>query len=84
MSRGQGVRRFHRWASMAFTLAVVANFAAMALREGSPPPWVTYAPLPPLGLLLLTGLYLLAQPGLQRFGAWWSSSAGARPAPPPV
>ena len=27
-----------------------------------PPPWVTYSPLFPLALLLLTGLYLFVQP----------------------
>ena len=29
---------------------------------GTPPPWVTYAPLLPLALLLFTGLYLFAPP----------------------
>ncbi|MFM0662295.1 hypothetical protein [Paraburkholderia sediminicola] len=55
-------RRFHRWVSIAFTLTVIANFVAMALRSGPPPPWITYAPLLPLALLLLTGLYLFALP----------------------
>lgn len=27
-----------------------------------PPPWVTYSPLLPLALLLVTGLYLFALP----------------------
>ena len=39
------VRQIHRWLSMAFTVAVVANFVAMAL--GEPPAWVVYSPLPP-------------------------------------
>lgn len=66
MSRG-GIwsRRLHRWVSIAFTLTVVANFAAMA--QGTPPAWVTYAPLAPLALLLITGLYLFAQPYLARW-----------------
>lgn len=55
MSAGAGIRRFHRWVSMAFTLAVIANFVVRAQRGGNPPDWVTYAPLPPLALLLLTG-----------------------------
>lgn len=67
---GIGLRRLHRWVSIAFTLAVVANFAAMA--QGAPPAWVTYAPLPPLALLLITGLYLFAQPYLAR----WRGRAG--------
>jgi catechol 2,3-dioxygenase-like lactoylglutathione lyase family enzyme len=30
--------------------------------DGMPPPWVTYSPLLPLALLLLTGLYLFVLP----------------------
>lgn len=66
---GPWLRRTHRWVSMVFTLTVVANFVAMAL--GVPPAWVTYAPLAPLALLLLTGLYLFVQPCLAR---WRTSS----------
>jgi len=58
------IRQFHRWVSMAFTLTVIANFAAMT--RGTPPAWVTYSPLLPLALLLLTGLYLFALPYLER------------------
>jgi hypothetical protein len=52
--------------SIAFTLAVAANFAAMARGGGTVPPWITYAPLLPLAVLLLTGLCLFAQPYLVR------------------
>ena len=61
------VRRFHRWVSMLFTLTVVANFAAMT--RGQPPAWITYAPLLPLALLLLTGLWLFALPYAARWRA---------------
>lgn len=54
------VRQGHRWLSMAFTAAVITNIVAMSL--GEPPAWVVYSPLPPLFLLLLTGLYMLALP----------------------
>jgi hypothetical protein len=54
------IRRSHRWLSIAFTLTVLANFIAMT--HGQPPAWVTYSPLPPLAVLLLTGLYLFALP----------------------
>jgi len=54
------IRQTHRWISIAFTLAVIANFVAMAL--GQPTNWITYSPLPPLALLLFTGLYLFALP----------------------
>ncbi|WP_296225860.1 hypothetical protein [Ralstonia sp. UBA689] len=60
------IRQFHRWVSMAFTLTAVTNFAAMA--RGTPPAWITYAPLLPLALLLITGLYLFALPYLNRRG----------------
>jgi len=62
MSAGAGIRRFHRWVSVAFTLTVVANFVARAGEHAAPPPWITYAPLLPLACLLLTGLYLFALP----------------------
>jgi hypothetical protein len=54
------IRQTHRWVSMAFTLAVVANFIAMA--RGEPPAWVVYSPLLPLFLLLFTGLYMFVLP----------------------
>ena len=52
--------------SIAFTITVIANFAALAQGNGMPPPWVTYAPLLPLALLLFTGLYLFALPYISR------------------
>ncbi len=60
MSWSHGIRQFHRWVSIAFTLTVVANFVALAL--GKPPAWVTYSPLLPLALLLGSGLYLFVLP----------------------
>jgi hypothetical protein len=54
------IRQTHRWVSIAFTLTVLANFVAMS--QGEPPAWVTYSPLPPLALLLFTGLYLFVLP----------------------
>jgi len=59
------VRQGHRWVSMVFTLTVAANFAAMALL-GTPPAWVTYAPLLPLFLLLFSGLYMFVLPYIAR------------------
>ena len=54
------VRQAHRWLSIVFTVTVIANFAAMT--QGPPPDWVTYSPLPPLALLLGSGLYLFVLP----------------------
>jgi len=48
--------------SITFTLAVIANFIALARGHGMPPPVVTYSPLPPLAVLLFTGLYMFALP----------------------
>ena len=58
------IRTFHRWISIAFTLTVIANFVAMS--QGTPPAWVTYSPLLPLALLLLTGLYMFFLPYLAK------------------
>jgi hypothetical protein len=55
-----GIRQIHRWLSIIFTLTVIANFVALAV--GQPPPWMVYAPLLPLALLLFTGLYMFALP----------------------
>jgi hypothetical protein len=57
--------------SVAFTLTVVANFVAMGL--GKPPAWVVYSPLPPLLILLLSGLYMFALP----YSAKWRSGRGS-------
>ncbi len=54
------IRQSHRWLSMIFTLSVVANFAATT--RGTPPDWITYAPLLPLALMTVTGLYLFVLP----------------------
>ena len=59
------VRQVHRWVSIAFTVTVITNFVALA--QGKPPDWVTYSPLPPLALLLLTGLYLFVLPYATRW-----------------
>jgi hypothetical protein len=60
----QLIRQLHRWLSIVFTLTVAANFVAMAL--GEPPAWIVYSPLPPLFLLLFSGLYLFALPYILR------------------
>ena len=65
MRLSHAIRQLHRWVSIIFTLTVIANFVAMGLHPGEmPPPWVTYAPLPPLALLLFTGLAMFVQPYL--------------------
>jgi hypothetical protein len=53
--------------SIAFTVTVIANFVALGTGSGMPPPWVTYAPLLPLALLLFSGLYLFMLPYVARW-----------------
>lgn len=65
MNWNHWIRQTHRWVSIAFTVTVIANFVVMA--QGPPPAWVTYSPLPPLALLLFTGLYLFVLPYANRW-----------------
>jgi hypothetical protein len=60
------IRQFHRWMSIAFTVTVIANVVALSTSENQPPDWITYSPLFPLALLLLTGLYLFVLPYIAR------------------
>lgn len=57
------IRQFHRWLSITFTATVVLGFLVAAL---SLPTWLFYVPLPPLFLLLGTGLYMFALPYRRR------------------
>ena len=56
MSWNDWIRQIHRWLSIAFTVSVIVTFIALARKD--PIVWVSYVPLGPLVLLLLTGLYL--------------------------
>ncbi|MBV8848957.1 MAG: hypothetical protein JOZ16_05170 [Methylobacteriaceae bacterium] len=62
------VRQIHRWLSIAFTLAVIVNIAALMMRAEQSI-WVGLLALLPLVLLLITGLYLFALP----YAARWRS-----------
>jgi hypothetical protein len=61
------IRQTHRWLSIAFTVSVIVTF--IALSQERPVVWVSYVPLFPLALLLVTGLYLFALP----YAAKWRS-----------
>jgi hypothetical protein len=61
------IRQTHRWLSIAFTVSVITTFIALAQEE--PIVWVSYVPLLPLALLLISGLYLFALP----YAAKWRS-----------
>jgi hypothetical protein len=63
------MRQSHRWLSIVFMLTVIANFTYRAAASGEPPAWLTYSPLPPFFLQLISGLYLFALP----YAARWRS-----------
>jgi len=72
MNWSKWIRQTHRWVAIVFTLTVIANFAAMT--QGQPPAWVTYSPLLPLFLLLISGLYMFVLP----YATKWRDSANGR------
>ncbi|MCK1626190.1 hypothetical protein IVA98_24115 [Bradyrhizobium sp. 160] len=67
MSTHIWIRQIHRWLSMAFTLAVIANIIAMAMQVQAL--WIGFLALVPLIPLLATGLYLFALPYVSRSNA---------------
>jgi len=68
LSWNDWVRQIHRWLSIVFTLAVIANIVAMT--QGEPPIWLGLLALLPLVLLMLTGLYMFALP----YAVQWRSA----------
>ncbi|HXV91542.1 MAG TPA: hypothetical protein VD707_09265 [Gemmatimonadales bacterium] len=65
MNWNHWIRQIHRWLAIAFTVAVIVTFVALAREK--PVVWVSYVPLLPLALLLFTGLYLFALPYATRW-----------------
>jgi hypothetical protein len=70
MSLSKWIRQTHRWLSIAFTAAVIANVVALALQQQSV--LVGLLALFPLILLMLTGLYMFVLP----YVAKWRSAGG--------
>ncbi|WP_246591566.1 hypothetical protein [Aminobacter anthyllidis] len=56
----QVIRIVHRWTSLLFSLIVASIFAGMALT--TLPEWYYYLPLPPLFVLIPTGIYMFFAP----------------------
>jgi hypothetical protein len=54
------IRQIHRWLSIAFTLAVIANIVALTMQVQAT--WIGLLAFVPLIPLLATGLYLFALP----------------------
>ncbi|MGY4497446.1 hypothetical protein ACVWYH_001373 [Bradyrhizobium sp. GM24.11] len=64
MSSNMWIRQVHRWLSIAFTLAVIANIVALTMQVQAT--WIGLLAFVPLIPLLATGLYMFAQPYLGR------------------
>jgi len=73
MNWNHWIRQAHRWVAIAFTVAVIANFAALGW--GYRAVWVGVLALVPLALLLFSGLYLFALPYFTR---WRGAEAAGR------
>ena len=58
------IRQTHRWLSIAFTLAVIANIVGMMM--GKQEVWVGLLALAPLILLLISGLYMFVLPYMSK------------------
>lgn len=56
----RSLRQIHRWTSIVFAVSIIVTIIALVQKE--PIVWVSYVPLFPLAVLLLTGLYLFALP----------------------
>ena len=72
MNWNKWIRQIHRWLAIAFTATVIANIVALSTGDGKPPDWITYSPLPPLFLLMFTGLYMFVLP----YAVKWRSGRG--------
>lgn len=57
-------RQTHRWLAIVFTATVLLNIVVQSV--GEPIAWVTYSPLLPLFLMMITGLHLFFQPYVAR------------------
>ena len=77
MNRNIRIRQLHRWLAIGFMVPVAANFVAYGVAE--PPAWLVYAPLPPLFLLMFTGLYMFVLPYVERRRVRHTHSAEALP-----
>lgn len=71
------IRQIHRWLSLAFTAAVVANIVALVLKR--PETWIGLMAFAPLIPLLMTGLYLFALPHVAAWRGERRTIAEARP-----
>ena len=61
MNWNKWVRQSHRWLAIIFTTVVIAIFVTLGVGT-QPAYWIYFLPLPPLFLLMFTGLYMFVLP----------------------
>ena len=64
MANNARIRQFHRWTALVFTVTTVVTAVALALETSAE--WISYVPLLPLALLLVTGMTMYTQHYLGR------------------
>lgn len=67
MNWNKRIRQTHRVLAIVFTVTVVATVVALAQED--PVVWVSYIPLLPLALLLVTGLTMFTVPYVAKWRA---------------
>ena len=67
MNWSKAIRQVHRWLSIIFTGLVLMIFVLLGLGS-NPAQWIYFLPLPPLFLLMFTGLYMFFLPYVRRRG----------------
>jgi hypothetical protein len=55
------IRQLHRWLAVAFTMIVLAIFGALGV-GAELAEWVYFLPLPPLFLLMFSGMFMFVSP----------------------
>ncbi|WP_429027967.1 hypothetical protein [Bradyrhizobium sp. I1.14.4] len=76
MNWNNWIRQFHRWLSIAFTVAVILNIIAMVVQQQAV--WIGLLALFPLIFMLLSGLYLFALPYLTPRRVHGGSTSGSQ------
>lgn len=67
MNQNNWIRQSHRWLSILFSGIVAAIFIALG-SGNEPAPWIYFLPLPPLALMMATGLYMFFRPYVVKRG----------------
>jgi hypothetical protein len=65
------IRQLHRWLAVAFTMIVLAIFGALGV-GAELAEWVYFLPLPPLFLLMFSGMFMFVSP----YVAKWRGRGG--------